>query len=554
MAGVMGIDARAQYGAMVHMRWRVIVNSLRTRRGKFELGASIFSSGFSLLIWLGAGIGLGFGAYQFAASNQLRMLPLLLWPVLLMWQIFPVMLTSFQGNVDLSILLRFPVSFASYALLYVLFGIFDLSSLLGGVALLGIWIGTVVARPSLAFWAALSLALFAVFNIVLTRMIFAWLDRWLAQRKTREILGSLILFSFLALQFLNPAFHQRGRHHSSAHISAAHAERMADRLQRPLPPALAASAIQLAGQDHALESSVPLGWLTLYVIGIAGLLGLRLRAEYRGESLGEAPSRTDRVKSQPVRDTPLREIRPSLHDSGKIGAIFEKEVRYLSRSGIMLYSLLAPLVLLFLFGGTSRSGHASAFQYAFPVGVAYGFLGLTRLIGNSLGGEAAGIQLYFLSPTPFRTVMLAKNLVQIVLFCLELALVCAIVWLRFGMPARQIIAATFCWLLFALPVQLALGNVFSITMAYRMTLTRMSREQGAMGNGLLSLLVQLVLFAIGAAVYFSLAYTGHQQLAAPVFLVLAGCGILAWFYSLSAVDRLATNRREALTAALVRGT
>ncbi len=554
MAGVMGTAARAQYGAMIQMRWRMMVNSLRTRRGKLELGASIFSSGFSLLIWLGAGIGLGFGAYQFAAGNQLRMLPLLLWPVLLMWQIFPVMLTSFQGNVDLSILLRFPVSFASYALLYVLFGVFDLSSLVGGVALLGIWTGTVIARPHLAFWAALALALFAVFNVLLTRMIFAWLDRWLAQRKTREILGSLILFFFLALQFLNPAFHQRGRHHSSRPVSAVQAERMGDRLQRPLPPALAARAIQLVGQGHVLDSSAPLGWLVLYSTGVAGLLGLRLRAEYRGESLGEAPGTTDRVQSKSIRETPVRGIRPFLHDSGKIGAIFEKEVRYLSRSGTMLYSLLAPLVLLFLFGGTSRSGHASAFQYAFPVGVAYGFLGLTRLVGNSLGGEAAGIQLYFLSPTPFRTVMLAKNLVQIVLFCVELVLVCAIVWLRFGMPRPQIIAATFCWLLFALPVQLALGNLLSITMAYRMTLTRMSREQGATGNGLLSLLVQLVVFAIGAAIYLPLAHAGHQRLAVPVFLVLAGGGILVWVRGLSAVDRLVTNRREALTAALVRGT
>jgi len=57
VAGVMGAAARAQYGALTEMRSRILVNSLRTRRGKFELGASIFSSGFFLLIWLGAGAG-----------------------------------------------------------------------------------------------------------------------------------------------------------------------------------------------------------------------------------------------------------------------------------------------------------------------------------------------------------------------------------------------------------------------------------------------------------------------------------------------------------------
>ena len=552
MAGVMGAAARAQYGALTEMRSRILVNSLRTRRGKFELGASIFSSGFFLLIWLGAGAGLGVLAWQFVTANHLAMLAVLLWPVLLMWQAMPVMLVSFQGNADLTVLLRFPVSFGSYALLYIFSGLFDLSSLLGGTALLGVWIGTVVARPQLAFWAALALILFAIFNLLLTRMIFAWLDRWLAQRKTREILGTLILFLFLGLQFLNPAFHQRRGHRSSTAIAVRRSERLANRLQRPLPPALAVDVIQLAAEGHAFATSVSLGGLTLYAIGAAALLAWRLKAEYRGESLGDAPRGVTSART--IHEPRVQEAQPSMRGSGTIGAIFEKEIRYLSRSGTMLYGLLAPLVLLFLFGGASRTGHGSAFQYAFPLGVAYGFLGLTRLVGNSLGGEAAGIQIYFLSPTRFRTVMLAKNLVQLVLFGIELVMVCAIVWLRFGMPGPQIIVATFCWLLFALPLQLAMGNVLSITMAYRMTLTRMSRQQGAMGNSLVALLIQVLLFAVGAAIFLSLSHLGHAELAAPVFLVMAVGGFLAWLWGLSAVDRLATNRREVLIAALVRGT
>ena len=332
-----------------------------------------------------------------------------------------------------------------------------------------------------------------------------------------------------------------------------HAEQTADRLQRPLPPALAATAIQRAYQGHPFKSVVAFGWLALYAIGAAALLGLRLRAEYRGENLADAPRAMKLAQSQAPREMPPQQTRPLPRNSSPLGPIFEKELRYLSRSGAMLYGLLAPLVLLFLFGGTSRTGHGSIFNYAFPVGVAYGFLGLTRLVGNSLGGEGAGIQIYFLSPTPFRTIMLAKNLLQLVLFGLELVLVCVIVGFRFGMPTPQIIAATFCWLLFALPAQLAMGNVLSITMAYRMTLTRMSREQGAMGNGLLSLLIQLLLFAVGAAVFLPLAHVGHAELAVPVFLVLAAAAVVAWLRGLAAVDRIATARRETLIAALVRG-
>lgn len=543
------LSVRAQYGAVAQMRWRMLVNSLRKGRGRVELGARIVWTGFFLLICAAIALGMGQAAWLFAKDNELKMLPLLLWPVLLMWQLMPVMLSSFQENVDLSILLRFPLSFRSYMLLYLFFGLFDFSSLLGVLALLGIWIGTVLARPDMALWEGIALALFAAFNLLLTRMIFAWLDRWLAQRRTREILGILFLFFFLGLQLLNPALHRHARGASAMNPAAIRKTlNAADRLQGPLPPGLTARSIEADGEGHALSAAAALGWLSLYTLGAAALLGLRLHAEYRGESLGEAPGKVNQAEAARAQGSRLR-----FKGAGAIGAVLEKELHYLLRSGVMLYSMAAPLFMLFILG-RPQGGHGGAFGYALPLGSAFGFLGLSRQICNSLGGEGAGIQLYFLLPTRFRTVMLAKNIMQIGLFCLELILACSIVWFRFGMPGPELIAATFCWLLFALPLQLAAGNVLSITMAYRMTLTRLSREQGATGNGFLSLLIQLAILAIGAIVFFALSYLGHAELAAPVFLVLAVGGFLAWFRVLSNVDRMATGRREALIAALAKGT
>ena len=220
----------------------------------------------------------------------------------------------------------------------------------------------------------------------------------------------------------------------------------------------------------------------------------------------------------------------------------------------MLYSMAAPLVLLLVFGRSSQGGAALFSRYALPIGAAFGLLGLTRQICNSFGGEGAGIQLYFLLPTRFRTVVLGKNLMHIGLFCLEVVLAAAIIWFRFGFPGPALLAATFCWMLFALPLYLALGNILSITMAYRMTLTRLSREQGATGNGLLSLVIQVAIAAIGAGVFFSCSHFGRPDLAAPVFLILAAGAFLLWLRVLANVDRMAANRREMLFAALVRET
>ncbi len=535
---------RGQYAALAEMRWRMLMNSLRTRRGNFELAARIFRVGFFSLVGLAVGVGMGFGAGEMASNGELQFLPFLLWPVLFLWQLTPVTLASFQEHVDLSVLLRFPVSFGSYLLQYLVFGLFDISSILGGICLAGIWIGLLWARPHLVLWATLALMGFAAFNLLLTRMIFAWLDRWLAQRRTREILGMVFLFLLLGAQLLNPALYMHSDHRSrmtrSATLRALHT---ADRVQSILPPGLAAGAIRAAESGDAIGAAASLSGLALYACAAGALLAIRLRAEYRGESLGEAPQQA--VKAG-------EEARRAGFDlSGPVGAVVEKELRYLARSGVMLYSLVVPLIMLFVLGrGSNSVGFASL--YALPLGAAYAFLGLTRLVYNSLGGEGAGIQLYFIAPTRMRTVMLAKNLVQLTLFSLELVIVCSIVALRFGMPGREMLAATFCWLLFALPVQLSAGNVLSITMAYRMTLTRMSREQGSAGNGLLSLLIQLVVFGVGAAVFLPLARFGYAELAVPIFLVLAAGGVIAWLRVLSSADRMVANRREALIQSLAR--
>jgi len=535
--------ARTQYVALARMRLQMLANSLRSKRANFDLAARIIRITFFLVVGFIIGTGLGFGAYQITVDKELRLLPLLFWPVMMLWQLAPVVLASFQEPVDLTLLLRFPVSFGSYVLDYLVFGLFDASSILGGFCLAGIWTGVVWARPELAVWVALAAVLFAAFNVLLTRMVFAWLDRWLAQRKTREVLGMVFLFLILGAQALNPGLYvKHGQPSRQTYVTMLHVAHEANRVQTVSPPGLAALAIGEAERGRGAFIARALGGLALYGLAAGSLLCLRLRAQYRGESLGEAPQQAAKAEVR----------RPGFDLSGPIGAVVEKELRYLARSGVMLYSLVAPLVMLFILGRSGSGGESLGARYALPIGVAYGFLGLTRLVYNSLGGEGAGIQLYFMSPTPMRTVMLAKNFVHLVLFTVELVIVCTIVVLRFGLPDTQMLTTTACWLLFALPVQLAAGNALSITMGYRMTLTRMSREQGATGNGLLSLLIQLLVFAIGAGVYFALLHFGEAQLAAPVFLVLAAGGVTAWIRGLARSDALAARRRDALIEILAR--
>lgn len=549
MAGVAAespVSVRAQYAAVAAMRWQMLLHSLRTRRGSFELGARILSRGFFALIGLGIGVGLGFGAWQITAHDSPRALAALFWPVLIFWQVVPITIASFQENADLSVFLRFPLNFLSYALFYILFGLFDVGSLVGGIALAGVWIGASIARPDLIGWITAAVALFAVFNIFLTRMIFAWIDRWLAQRRTREILGVIFLSLLFGAQLLNPALYRHmGFAHDINRVAMMRRLQVVEQVQGFLPPGLAANALNSAHDGRPLVAGAELFFLALYAAGAGALLGVRLRAEYRGENLGQAPKRAASAAR-------ARSNGSALEGSGPVSAVVEKEIRYLMRSGIMLYGFLAPLVIVFLFsnGAPGGSGMGFAREYALPFGVAYSFLGLTRFIYNNLGGEGSGVQLYFLSPTPFRDVMLGKNIVHTVIFLVELALVFGIVAFRAGLPGPEIMAVTFCWLLFAVPAQLAMGNILSITMAYRMNMTRMSREQGAGSNTLLSMLVQLVVFAVGAAVYIPLKMEGHGGLAAVVLLALAGVSIWFWLRTLANAGRMVASRKETLVTTL----
>jgi len=123
--GMFGPLARSQYGAMARLRWEIFRSGLRSIHGVFDLGAA----GITWLVYAFLGLLLGAGAgaatYFLVSGGHWRALPILFWVLLFLWQMIPIMLASFQQQFDLGILLRFPVRFGSYYLLYLVFGLLD---------------------------------------------------------------------------------------------------------------------------------------------------------------------------------------------------------------------------------------------------------------------------------------------------------------------------------------------------------------------------------------------------------------------------------------------
>ena len=207
------LHRRDPTGGHCRLRWRLFVNSLRSTRGKLELVSRIMVSFAFAIGGLGGAFGMGVAAALVISAGKPELLALLLWPVFIFWQVFPIMATAFTNNPDSSDLLRFPLSYRSYFLVRLAYGAFDPATALGSLWSFGILLGVGFAKPELLPWTLLVLLAFAAFNLLFMQMVFAWVERWLAQRRTREIMGILFVLLMLSFQLIGPldaAFREDG--------------------------------------------------------------------------------------------------------------------------------------------------------------------------------------------------------------------------------------------------------------------------------------------------------------------------------------------------------
>src|SRR5581483_5637973 len=119
------------------------------------------------------------------------------------------------------------------------------SSLIGLLWTTATGVGVLIAHPEAWAWVALSLAVFAFFNLLLSRMILAWIERWMAQRRSREIVTGIFLLVALCAQVVIPAFHQhrRGMPYGLTRGKIALLGYRVWRVEKVLPPGLAAESI-----------------------------------------------------------------------------------------------------------------------------------------------------------------------------------------------------------------------------------------------------------------------------------------------------------------------
>ena len=557
MAGMNAIPGtREQIGLVARLRWQLFSNSMRTLKGRLEAVSTVLMALMMSGLVFGGGILLGIATFALVNRGAWQWIAGLLWIVFLFWQLYPLFAASVGVQFDFANLLRFPLRFGSFIALSLIYGLFDPGAVTALFWLFCMWVGLGIARPGMLLWGLTVLLVFAALNLLLARMLLAWTEKWLARRRTREVLAVVFILMMLSIQFIGPAINHFQNHHAQVRTNWVV---MLLPVARLLPPGIAAQSLTYALADNFALAPRWLLLLALYVAAFFFLLRARLVAQYCGENLSEARAAVPRRAMAPraTGKTPASSWEIPLV-SGTAGAIFQKEVRYVLRSGPMLLNLVIPVILVVFFGITAhqQGRHADFFSRSpdmmFPIAIAYTFLIQMNMVFNSFAYEGGGVQFLLFSPVRFRDVMAGKNLFQGVAAVIEaLAVWAAVAWL-FSPPPAVIVTATFAGLLYATLANFAVGNILSVCFPRKLDFGAFRRKKLAGVTMLIGMATQGILIGMGAGVFLLAKHFDRMGLVMPIFLVFAAVAGAGYLFSLTKIDRLALNRRETLTSELCR--
>lgn len=569
LAAMPPIPARVQLMAVAWLRWRLFANAFVRRRpkGTKQVMGLIFAILLRIVLWpvlavmvLGPVAFSGFLAWELINENHPHDLAAILAGLMIFWQFVSINgmnIASATKTFDPSTLIRFPIPFKRYFVLRVLIGLLTPSTIVGCLASLAVAVGLGIARRELLLPALMAMSVFALMNIFFTRMLGAWFDRWMANRRFREIFSVLMASSFVFIQLAIPSrasvhthqtmmpWYMRIAHHSMASLGW-------------LPPGLAAHAILSNGD---LLMVLPLAGLLAYTALFLAIFAVRLHKQFLGELLIDSPSvaskapakTSERISRAGAASSGVATSKPE-HDfiSPVIAACLRKEFLILKANTQALVGLVTPLFFVFILGRGPAARHT---EYFLPLALGYVLLGLMASFYNVFGADSTGVQLYFLAPVRISNVIAAKNMMQLILVAIQVTVAWSLVMLLAQSPIPfSVEVAAGLWLIFFVGANLTFGTLRSIQ-APRRYIPGQSRQlkQTTPTNktsGLLVLAVLLGGLIVEAPVTFAAKHFHLPWLGAAVFSMLAAAAVGSYILLLRSAESLTMKYRDRLTEEL----
>ncbi|HET9364806.1 MAG TPA: hypothetical protein VFP71_07385 [Candidatus Angelobacter sp.] len=469
----------------------------------------LMGAGFVLV----SSVGFFFGGFGLLKIDRADLLDLPLWAVFLVWQLAPVLFEGYSPGLNFREVARYPISFRALFILSSAYGLSDPAAIACVCWLFSFWLGLIIARPEFAFAATPALLIFALFNLLLNRLVIGLFERFQSTRKGRERMVFLTFIIIILLNLFQFNFSRMaGRRGFKFPEWAGQA---VTTIREYSPPGMAVHTFL----QNGLAALWAFSGLLLYGFLIYWLLQRQLSALYLGEIYAETHIVHRELKVRQGWHFPfLDEV---------TAAIVEKELRYLRQSFRIVLQLIYPPVifLLLAFNGSGWKTFFSGKSQLMLAGLAgFMLMSVPNLSYNVFGMDKEGFGRWLLSPPPLRKVLMGKNLTHASLLA-GLYLVVAAVLLAISpvglLPTLTVTVAFFAILI----IQLSAGNVVSVHWPKRIELTRMNSKMASNAAGLASLVVMLPLTAlIGTVILVS----WHWQL--PWLPLL--CSVIAFAASL----------------------
>lgn len=534
----------SQIAAITWAQFRIKRNHLpRTSIGAILMG--LFT-----LIWYGGFLTLAiFLAYllsrpEVALQPIREWLPIGLLGVFAFWQLVPLFTLSGGWSLQLNRLLPYPIRHGTLFAIEVLLRITTAPEMI--IVLAGALVGLLL-RPDVGF-TAFALLLFIPLNLFLSLAIREWVLQAFARNKFREIFSVLIISIGILPQILmrTPWGH------------------------RLLPYILRAGRSKAMPWHDVAALSLRVGSPYPYLAFIAGWTWLFYRLARRRFEKGLRRDEVVRAGSSAGDLAPGRVRKPSVFGGlaelpnrlfkDPLAALLQKEYRSLLRMPrfrVMFGMACIFSVLVFIPMTLSAASHGrdSFMSNNFlVVTTLYGLLILSdSLLLNVFGFDRLATQIYFVSPIPFRMVLIAKNLTAITFVLIQsicVLIVAAVV--RIVLTPLNVLnavaAAAVVGIFF-----LSVGNMTSIAMARPLNPSETFRKQSG-GKMQLWLLVcaagMFVLVGFGFLARWALDTDWAMLAALGAELVI---GYIVYRVATDSAVEKAAARREHLIDSLSKG-
>ena len=524
----------AQIRAILWAQQRSFLHFLR-RSGK---PGSILS-GLILFGWYGGWLALSLLVGSLAAEPASRsylatFLPRGLLMMTLYWQISPLLLASQGASLELKKLLVYPIPSAQLFGLEVLLRITTCGEMLLLVS--GLALGLVL-NPAIHSWTApAGLAIFALFNLLLSAGLRYQLERWLSRRRWRELLVLLLVLAAALPQLLVLL-------RLPARVRGAPAL-----LWSSWWPWSAAAGLALG------RASGPVWAVALFWAAAAWWYGQRqFKRDLGLETVAEQLDKRAAARSESKLGAAYR--LPSRLFSDPLAGIMEKEIRSLVRSPrfrlvFVMGFTFGVLVFLPLMLRTRSSGNEVP-SYSLTLLTGYALLLLGDVIfWNIFGTDRAAVQLYFLQPVSLQAVVAGKNLVAGIFVLLEITGV-VMVWALLRLPL-SIDRLTEAYLAPAVlsAYMMAAGNLTSV-FAPRPVSGDKSTGSGSAATVRVLLLLLMPVLSVPVLLAYGARYAFGSQAAfygVLVFDALAGAAF--YRFALEMAVSKAEQRKERLVTTL----